>query len=97
MFTLKFYRFDGSRTRILSADFITILRDGNLNAEITLHRNVGEDIRVDIGPEEERPDGWPAVYQRVIIENAAGKTTEIINAGPAYRAPAPVADEKKAA
>jgi hypothetical protein len=82
MFTIKFYS-DG-RQKILSAESFTILRGGG-GAEITLHqKNQHEDRRIDIASAEIEPaTDMPPVYQRAIIENAAGKTTEIIEAGPA--------------
>lgn len=89
MFTIKLYTGstshpDGYRQRILSADSFTILRSPDGSGEITLHRKTGDDQRVDIGdPAKRRPD-WPEVFERAIIENAAGKTTEIIGLrGPA--------------
>lgn len=56
-------------------------------AEITLHRKDGDDIRYDIGLPNVRAEVlpnvraevWPPVFQRAIIENVAGKTTEIIS------------------
>lgn len=80
MFTIKFYSDDGFRQRILEADSFTILRGRDGSAEITLHQKSGDDSsRIDIrgangGPEKE----GPPFYQRAIIENAAGKTTEMI-------------------
>lgn len=81
MFTIKFYS-DG-RSKILSAESFTILR-GNGGAEITLHqKNQADDRRIDIGPAGEPCDpNWPPMFQRAIIENAAGKTTEMIEAMP---------------
>lgn len=81
MFTAKFYA--NGRQRIYSAEFFTILRSEDGRAEITLHmKDPAHDFRVDIEWE-----GWskaPAnqVFQRAIIENAAGRTTEIVNLGP---------------
>lgn len=83
MFTIKFY--SNGRQRILSAESFTILRSDE-GAEITLHqKNQGDDIRIDIaldGPRNDY-DNWPPCYQRAIIENAAGKTTEIVDISPA--------------
>jgi hypothetical protein len=87
MFTIKFYSNDGCRQIIREAESFTILRapinstepDG---AEITLHQKSGESCRIDIaddGPNGTiRPDGWPPAFAKAIIENAAGRTTEII-------------------
>lgn len=78
MFTLKFIkRFDdrvGDRTVIKTAESLTIIRDTD-GAGVTMHRP-GGDERVDVGFLDDRnPEG----FDRVIIENAAGKTTEIIS------------------
>lgn len=80
MFTIKLYK--EGRQRIYSADSFTILRGNSGSAEITIHRkNQGEDFRVDI-TDTERQEGWPETFDRAIIENAAGKTTEIIQLYP---------------
>lgn len=81
MFTLKFYDSDAFRTRIEAADSITILR-GACGMEITLHRNSGNDIRIDLAERQMPVPNAPPAYHRVIIENGAGKTTEIIHAPP---------------
>lgn len=93
MFTIKLYRDGGYRQKILEADSFTILRYEDGSAEITLHRRPGPkgeylDERHDIvdlagGPELAQPPG-PQRWERAIIENAQGKTTEIvdINAAP---------------
>lgn len=80
MFTIKFYSEDGYRTRILSAESFTVLRGENGEAEITLHqRSPNDDARYDIvSGKIGRPEGWPPVFGKAIIENVAGKTTEII-------------------
>lgn len=85
MFTIKFYSSDGCRQIIREAESFTILRSPKLNdwsAEITMHQKSGESSRIDIaedGPEAPaRPEGWPAVFAKAIIENSAGKTTEIV-------------------
>lgn len=88
MFTIKFYSHEGGRQRIEAADSFTILRMDQVGgAEITLHRkNPSDDIRVDIGPHRNcvPVGGWPNdVFQKAIIENAAGRTTEIISLQPA--------------
>lgn len=86
MFTIKFYSDNGFRQKILSAESFTILRGGASpggdEAEITLHQKNGDGVRYDIKPTP--PDGHegPAIFQRAIIENAAGKTTEIIQLRP---------------
>lgn len=86
MFTIKLYTENGFRQKILEAESFTILRgsaspEGD-EAEITLHQKNGDGVRYDIRPQQ--PDGYegPAVFQRAIIENAAGKTTEIIQLRP---------------
>lgn len=83
MFTIKFYSNDGYRSIIKEAESFTILRGGDGGAEITLHqKNSLDDSRIDIG--DDGPNGptrlsdWPPVYGKAIIENSAGKTTEII-------------------
>ena len=88
MFTIKFYSGDGCRQIIEQADSFTILRSPigskeDYSAEITLHRKSGDDRRIDIGVDckVSLPDGWPPRYAKAIIENAAGKTTEIVTAG----------------
>lgn len=87
MFTIKLYSADPNnaepyRQRILTADSFTILRGSDGSAEITLH-NGATGVRYDIGPDTPREPGWPDVYQKAIIENAAGRTTEIITLRPA--------------
>ena len=65
-----------------SAESFSILRsDNDGSAEITLHqRDPGDDRRYDIvGPADiPRPPHWPEVFDKAIIENAAGRTTEIV-------------------
>lgn len=85
MFTIKFYSDNGYRQKILSAESFTILRGGPSpggdEAEITLHqKDQNDDVRYDIRHENPVAVGYegPPRYQRAIIENAAGKTTEII-------------------
>ena len=89
MFTIKFYSDDGCRQVIKSAESFTILRAPDMcsDAEITLHqKSQADDCRIDIVPAgTERLEGWPPTYQTAIIENALGKTTEIIKAGPALK------------
>jgi hypothetical protein len=90
MFTIKFYSGDGCRQIIRQADSFTILRspigsEEDYSAEITLHQSNGESCRIDIGDDgpngQKRAEGWPPLFGKAIIENAAGKTTEIITAG----------------
>lgn len=82
MFTIKFYSADGYRQIIKEAESFTILRgeDGS-SAEITLHqKNQSEDSRIDIKydlPPDIAPI-MPATFAKAIIENAAGRTTEVI-------------------
>lgn len=90
MFTIKLYRDSGWRQRILEAESFTILRpnEGDTVAEITLHRALGpngeyRDERHDVtygcdGPHAGSPEAW----ERAIIENAMGKTTEMISLSP---------------
>ena len=89
MFTIKFYTELGSRIRIRTAQSFTILesRDG---WEISLHQKDGSsggDSRVDVKapwPEaitsDDQAKQWPERFQRAIIENENGKTTDIFNA-----------------
>lgn len=85
MFTIKFYSTGpnspgGYRQKILEAESFTILRSDDGTAEITLHqKDQAFDHRIDIADSgTPRPEGWPASFESAIIENAAGKTTEII-------------------
>lgn len=85
MFTIKFYSGDGYRQVIKEADSFTVLRCDE-GAEITLHhKNPADDCRIDIADEwpngPKRCEGWPPVFGKAIIENAAGRTTEIITIG----------------
>lgn len=101
MFTIKFYSDNGYRQRILEAESFTVLRGDGDGAEITLHQKNGtEDSRIDIrdvDPEKPRDPNWPPVYQSAIIENAAGKTTEIIGFAPGkFRSPLPRVANKAA-
>ena len=87
MFTIKFYSADGCRQRIFEAESFTVLRDpigtnGDGGAEITLHmKNPGDDCRIDVRDDQGKPrePHWPAIYAKAIIENANGRTTEIIS------------------
>jgi hypothetical protein len=84
MFTIKLYQ-DAGRQKIMAAESITILRGGDnpSEAEITLHLKNGEGVRYDIKAAPP-PIGydWQTIFQRAIIENMAGKTTEIIQFRP---------------
>lgn len=59
-------------------------------AEITLHmKNPNDDVRYDIGEwsrdsvvPQPVDSVWPEMFDKAIIENAAGKTTEIIALSP---------------
>ena len=89
MFTIKLYSESGFRQRILEAESFTVLRGGASpqgdEAEITLHqKNQSDDRRFDIRPTAELPPEYagPPVFQKAIIENSAGKTTEIISLPP---------------
>jgi hypothetical protein len=85
MFTIKLYSGPGERQVILAADSFTILRDKAGGAEITLHQKGGDSTRYDVGADigkPTRPEGFPPVFDRAIIENAQGKTTEIISQRP---------------
>lgn len=78
MFTVKAYT--TGKTKIYEAESFTILRSGD-ESEISMHMLHGIDVRIDVG-EGDRPDGWPPFFDRVIIENSNGKTTEIIDKSP---------------
>lgn len=85
MFTIKFYSEDGCRQIIREADSFTILRcpggpDDDGTAEITMHHKNGESSRIDIGPDLGE---CQQKFGKAIIENAAGRTTEIICLKPA--------------
>ncbi len=88
MFTIKFYSDNGGRQRILEAESLTILRCGEVTvgggeAEITLHqKNQSDDCRYDIDVAPAPDYVGPPIFQKVIIENSAGKTTEIIQLSP---------------
>lgn len=88
MFTIKFYSTSphshpgAYRQVIKEAESFTILRGDDGTAEITLHqKNSGLDSRIDIS-DCPRPTGSPPCFESAIIENAAGKTTEMINLRP---------------
>lgn len=85
MFTIKFYSADGFRQIIKEAESFTILRPRNEpfgSAEITLHqKNGSEDIRYDVKDEGTGHAGYvgPERFSKAIIENSAGRTTEIVS------------------
>lgn len=87
MFTIKFYSAgagnpNGYRQVIKEAESFTILRGDDGSAEITMHqKDSGLDTRIDIS-DCPRPMGAPPCFESAIIENAAGKTTEMINLRP---------------
>lgn len=88
MFTIKFYSGDGCRQVIREAESFTILRcrpgpEDDGTAEITLHqKNPSDDYRIDIKDDGTLglPFGYsgPPRFAKAIIENLAGKTTEIV-------------------
>ena len=95
MFTIKFYSGDGCRQIIKEAESFTILRnrpgpDDDGSAEITLHQKSGDDTRYDIKPDGTGPEPFgysgPIRFQSAIIENSAGKTTEMVSLRPASAA-----------
>jgi hypothetical protein len=85
MFTIKLYADQGYRQRIIEAESFTLLRPSDGSVEITLHgvRLNGEmmDCRFDLGAPP-RADNLP--WDKAIIENAHGKTTEIIYSDDAF-------------
>lgn len=84
MFTLKLYAMGGTRMSIVEAERFTVLQVPSntvpFGAEITAHRAVGFDERFDVhgglpgNPHKPLSGGW----EKAIIENSAGRTTEII-------------------
>lgn len=90
MFTIKLYRDGGYSQRILEAEGFSIIRPQGGGAEIMLHRPLGpngeyRDERFDVSAQEPPNDQGP-YYERAIIENAMGKTTEIVAISPFYKA-----------
>ena len=81
MFTLKFYSHGDAKMKILEAESVTVLRNID-GAEVTMHRKDG-DVRFDVKGAEP-PDSDTTYFDRVIIENSLGKTTEIIWADPTF-------------
>jgi hypothetical protein len=84
MFTIKLYSHCSRRQKILQAESFTILRGDDGGAEITLHQlDQNHDRRYDVA--HERPqaiDDPRQIFGSAIIENAAGKTIEMIRLGP---------------
>lgn len=77
MFTIKLYGMNG-RSRIEQADSFTIVRQ-DFNFEITLHRKTLDDVRFDVSLDE--PDDSDTTHwEKAIIENQFGATTEVITA-----------------
>lgn len=84
MFTIKLYTNGGQRQRIYEAESFTVLRAnrGATNepvqewAEITAHLKGDDGIRFDIGESPYVPSG--GVWEKAIIENSAGRTTEVV-------------------
>jgi len=95
MFTIKLYKYDGANQKVFAAESFSILRGRNSGStdgpcsswsEITAHmKNQNDAVRFDIGDSPYQPSG--GVWERAIIENAAGRTTEIIGADQPYKAP----------
>lgn len=86
MLTLKVYADNGFRTRIIECESVSVIRPGNCSVEITCHgiRCNGDwtDRRFDIVGVDYAPREGddPFRWEKAIIENANGKTTEIIYA-----------------
>lgn len=82
MFTIKFYTEDSLRCVIKSAESFTVLKHftpGRI--EITMHQKNGDGERVDLfDPRTGSSDDPPIRYSRAIIENAQGRTTEVLSA-----------------
>jgi hypothetical protein len=94
MFTLKLYNWNGGRCDIVEAESFTILRAAKSErvapkepighssgyaalAEITAHLKNGESRRYDI--QGHGDPAWPVPsFEKAIIENSAGRTTEIV-------------------
>lgn len=91
MFTIKFYSTSQQtnpgayRQVIKEAESFTILKADDGSAEITLHqKDASFDRRIDIGDcsKPSLPEGYPPRFESAIIENSAGKTTEMIGVRP---------------
>lgn len=84
MFTIKLYKNSGAYRRVYEAESFTILAtnqgssDGPCHdwSEITAHLKSGDSLRFDIGNSPYDPTGGR--WEKAIIENGAGRTTEII-------------------
>lgn len=82
MFTLKLYADDGFRQRIVECESFTVLRPTNCAPEITCHgvRDQGawHDIRFDIVGNSQSEHEPEFRWDKAILENSNGKTTEIV-------------------
>lgn len=84
MITVKLYAEGDFRQRVIECESVTVLRPANCAIELTLHgmRVEGEisDRRFDLigHPSALTPDNDAIPWERAIIENANGKTSEII-------------------
>lgn len=79
MFTLKLY--GEARQRIVDAESFTIYSYSDYSKQITTHQKDAErDGVFYVGKPDDCPIGGSDMiwYHKAIIENAAGKTTEII-------------------
>lgn len=88
MFTLKLY--GNGRIRIVSAESFTVYQYNNFACQITAHQKdqgddrcfyVGDDRACDVAIISER-EVW---YSRAFIENASGRTSEVIEPPPMPR------------
>jgi hypothetical protein len=81
MFTVKLYRDGGALRRISRADSITL---GELEPDglrvVTLHRSDGAAEEYFVGHTTHQSPHHESTYERAIVENSAGKTTEVIRA-----------------
>lgn len=77
MFTLKLYQAD--KIRIVECESVTVYRWANGAAQVTLHQKPGgfDSVACVGDPPPMAADG-SMVYDRAIVENASGKTTEMI-------------------
>lgn len=99
MFTIKLYKYDGTNTRIYEAESFSVLRSPSNRApwwaEITAHmKDASAGIRFDVGDSPYQPSG--GIWEKAIIENAGGRTTEIIGNDVPYRAPEAQGDPQAA-
>jgi hypothetical protein len=83
MFTVKLYR--EGRLRVLAALSFTVVEDCDAVKQITLHRGDSVDDECfwigSVIDARSHVDGH-RLYDRAIVENANGKTTEMIFASP---------------